>query len=283
MGTLYVVGTPIGNLEDITLRAARVLGEVALVAAEDTRVTRRLLSHLGLRVALISCNAHNWPARLPELLETLEQGDAALVTDAGMPTVSDPGSEIVDAAVQAGHRVEVIPGPSAVTTALAASGLSADTFMFVGFLPRRRRERQKKLEEIAHIRDTLVFLEAPHRLRSSLADLLSVLGDRRMAVCRELTKLHEEVIHGAVSEMLEYFTSPRGEFVLVVAGAPSGASAGSRPDDAEQAADAALLQLVQLRRSGARARDAVAEVVTSTGLPRKEVYRLWLESRDLES
>ena len=144
MGTLYVVGTPIGNLEDITLRAARVLGEVALVAAEDTRVTRRLLSHLELRVALISCNAHNWPGRVPELLETLETGDAALVTDAGMPTISDPGSGIVDVVAEAGHRVEVIPGPSAVTTALAASGMPADSFTFVGFLPRRRRERRKE-------------------------------------------------------------------------------------------------------------------------------------------
>lgn len=279
------MGTPIGNLEDITLRAARVLGEVSLVAAEDTRVTRRLLSHLNLRVALISCNAHNWPARLPELLETLEKGEAALVTDAGMPTVSDPGCEIVAAVAEAGHRVEIIPGPSAVTTALAASGLPADSFVFVGFLPRRRRDRQKKLEEIAHLRDTLVFFEAPHRLRSSLADLLSVLGDRRMAVCRELTKLHEEVRRGTTSEMLEHFTSPRGEFVLVVVGALAGT--GSVPDgqgsNAEQTGGAALQQLVQLRRSGARARDAVAEVMTTTGLSRKEVYRLWLESREVEN
>ena len=283
MGTLYVVGTPIGNLEDITLRAARVLGEVALVAAEDTRVTRRLLSHLGLRVALISCNAHNWPGRVPELLETLKAGDAALVSDAGMPTISDPGSGIVDAIAEAGHRVEVIPGPSAVTTALAASGMPADTFTFVGFLPRRRRERRKKLEDIGQLGDTLVFFEAPHRLRSSLVDLLFVLGDRRMAVCRELTKLHEEVRRGPITEMLEHFTSPRGEFVLVVAGAAAGAVAGNRQDESGQPEDAALQQLSQLRRSGARARDAVAEVVTSTGLPRKEVYRLWLQSRDVDS
>lgn len=280
------MGTPIGNLEDITLRAARVLGEVSLVAAEDTRVTRRLLSHLGLRVALLSCNAHNWSGRVPDLLATLEQGDAALVTDAGMPTVSDPGAGIVNAVAEAGHRVEVIPGPSAVTTALAASGLPADAFMFVGFLPRRRRERQKKLEEIAHIGDTLVFFEAPHRLCSSLDDLLSVLGDRQVAVCRELTKFHEEVRRGTITEMLEHFTSPRGEFVLVVAGSVlgdvAGDVAGDRRSDAEQPADVALQQLLQLRRAGARAREAVAEVVTSTGLSRKEVYRLWLESRDAE-
>ena len=273
------MGTPIGNLEDITLRAARVLGEVSLVAAEDTRVTRRLLSHLGLRVALISCNAHNWPGRIPELVGALEKGDAALVTDAGMPTVSDPGSGIVNAVAEAGHRVEVIPGPSAVTTALAASGISADAFLFVGFLPRRRRDRQRKLEEVSQIGETLVFFEAPHRLRTSLADLLFVLGNRRMAVCRELTKLHEEVRRGAVTEMLEHFTAPRGEFVLVVAGA-LGENQGN---DSEAAADVALEQLVQLRRSGAKARDAVAEIVSSTGLSRKEVYRLWLESREVES
>ncbi|MYC30305.1 MAG: 16S rRNA (cytidine(1402)-2'-O)-methyltransferase [Chloroflexi bacterium] len=279
MGTLYVVGTPIGNLEDITLRAARVLGEVSVVAAEDTRVTRRLLNHLGLRVGLVSCNAHNWAGRVSELLQTLETGDAALVTDAGMPTVSDPGSGIVNAAAEAGYRVEVIPGPSAVTTALAASGMSADAFLFVGFLPRRRRERQKRLEEISRIGNTLVFFEAPHRLRSSLDDMLGVLGDRHMAVCRELTKLHEEVRRGPITEMLEHFTSPRGEFVLVVAGAV----AGNEQSESGQSEDAALQQLVQLRRSGARARDAVAEVVTGTGLSRKEVYRLWLESRDAES
>ena len=176
MGTLYVVGTPIGNLEDITLRAARVLGEVSLVAAEDTRVTRRLLNHLGIRVPLVSCNEHNWRARLPELLRALESGDAALVTDAGMPGVSDPGALLVQEVAVSGFPVTAVPGPSAVTTALAVSGLAADSFLFLGFLPRRRKERRERLAEIARFRETLVIFEAPHRLRATLEDLLSALG-----------------------------------------------------------------------------------------------------------
>ena len=278
MGTLYVVGTPIGNLEDITLRASRVLAEVALVAAEDTRVTRRLLAHLKARVPLVSCNEHNWSARLSELLTALKSGDVALVTDAGMPSVSDPGSEVVRQVAAAGHSVEVIPGPSAVTTALAVSGLPADTFLFLGFLPRRRVERKKKLAAVARVTDTLVIFEAPHRMRATLEDLLSVLGDRQMAVCRELTKLHEEVKRVTISEALAYFATPRGEFVLVVAGYEGVAHN-------EEAADLEMVrqQLADLRRSGAKAREAVAEVMAATALPRREVYRLWIETGESRS
>lgn len=276
MGTLYVVGTPIGNLEDMTLRAARVLGEAALVAAEDTRVTRRLLNHLGIRASMVSCNEHNWAARLPVLLKALEEADAALVTDAGMPCISDPGAGIVRAVSEAGYRVEVVPGPSAVTTALAASGLSAGAFSFLGFLPRRRRQRQDKLKQVDGLGETLIFFEAPHRMRATLADLLAVLGDRQMAVCRELTKLHEEVRRGSVSEMLDHFGEPRGEFVLVV----EGATPGETEDDPEALLLPARNQLADLRRSGCKAREAVAQVVASTGLPRRDVYRLWLESKD---
>ena len=274
MGTLYVVGTPIGNLEDITLRAARVLGEVSLVAAEDTRVTRRLLNHLGIRVPLVSCNEHNWRARLPELLRALESGDAALVTDAGMPGVSDPGAPLVREVAVAGFPVAAVPGPSAVTTALAVSGLAADSFLFLGFLPRRRKERRERLAEIARFRETLVIFEAPHRLRATLEDLRAVLGDRDMAVCRELTKLHEEVRRGTVSAMLEHFASARGEFVLVVAGAEQ----GTEQDGVGTGTEAARRQLAELRETGVRAREAVAEVMAATGLPRREVYRLWVET-----
>ncbi|MDE2843860.1 MAG: 16S rRNA (cytidine(1402)-2'-O)-methyltransferase, partial [Chloroflexota bacterium] len=189
MGTLYVVGTPIGNLEDITLRAARALGEVCLVAAEDTRVSRRLLTHLGVRVPMVSCNEHNWRQRLPEVLRSLSEGDVALVTDAGMPGVSDPGAPVVSAVAEEGFPVEVIPGPSAVTAALAVSGMPADAFLFLGFLPRRRRERRERLARVIATRETLVAFEAPHRLRNVLEDLLLTLGDRHIAVCRELTKL----------------------------------------------------------------------------------------------
>ena len=273
MGTLFVVGTPIGNLEDITLRAARVLGEVSLVAAEDTRVSRRLLNHLGLRVPCVSCNEHNWRQRLPELLKSLAEGDVALVTDAGMPAVSDPGSGIISAVTDAGFAVEVIPGPSAVTAALAVSGMSADAFYFLGFLPRRRKNRQEVLAGVSALSETLVIFEAPHRLRATLADLLQILGDRPIAVCRELTKLHEEVWRGDLSGAIHYFEAPRGEFVLVVGGAdPSGR------DEADASPELARQQLVALRASGSRAREAVAQVVAATGLPRSQVYRLWLET-----
>lgn len=273
MGTLYVVGTPIGNLEDVTVRAARVLGEVSLVAAEDTRVSRRLLNHLGVRVPCVSCNEHNWRQRLPELLRALETGDVALVTDAGMPGVSDPGAAIVAAVADEGNSVVAIPGPSAVTTALAVSGMQADSFTFLGFLPRRGRERRERLAGAAAIPDTLVIFESPHRLRATLADLLGVLGDRRMAVCRELTKLHEEVWRGRISEAIDYFEAPRGEFVLVVAGAGAAVEL-----EGQASLEEAQEMLAALRQSGSRAREAVAEVMAATGLPRSEVYRMWVET-----
>ena len=273
MGTLFVVGTPIGNLEDITLRAARMLGEVSLVAAEDTRVSRRLLNHLGIRVSCVSCNEHNWRQRVPELVQVLETGDVALVTDAGMPGVSDPGAAIVTAIAAEGFDVQVIPGPSAVTTALAVSGFPADSFTFLGFLPRRGRERRERLAWAAALPDTLVVFEAPHRLRATLADLLGALGDRQMAVCRELTKLHEEVWRGSLSEAIEHFSEARGEFVLVVAGAGTVEKIEAH-DSREQARELLAAQ----RESGARAREAVAEVMAATGLSRSEVYRLWVET-----
>ncbi len=271
MGTLYVVGTPIGNLEDITLRAARTLAEVSLVAAEDTRVTRRLLNHLSLRVPVVSCNEHNWPQRLPELLAALEGGDVALVTDAGMPSVSDPGSAVVAEVAAKGHAVAAVPGPSAVTTALAVSGMPADSFLFAGFLPRRQRDRRARLSQLQSQQETLVFFEAPHRLRGTLNDMLATLGDRQIAVCRELTKLYEEVFRGEVSAALEHFAAPRGEFVLVVAGAEPNAQPQREGDR-----DEAQRLISELRQAGARSRDAVAQVAATTGLPRREVYQLWV-------
>lgn len=273
MGTFYVVGTPIGNLEDLTRRAIRILAAVDLIAAEDTRITRRLLNHLGLRTQLLSCHRHNWPARLPQLLQALESGEVALVTDAGMPAVSDPGAEITAAVAAAGFPIEVIPGPSAVTAALAAAGMPADSFLFLGFLPRRRQERQAALAQAAALPYTLVIFEAPHRLRPALADLQTILGNRQIAVCRELTKIHQEVWRGDLAEALDYFTAPRGEFVLVVAGnaaIPASAAAAADPAAARQ-------QLAEKRQAGMRARDAVAAVTATTGLPRREVYQLWLE------
>ena len=204
-GTLYVVGTPIGNLEDLSPRAARVLRQVPLVAAEDTRVARRLLNRLDARPRLISFHEHNWRERLELILQAMDECDAALVSDAGMPGVSDPGRELVAAAAAKGVRIESVPGPSAVTTALAVSGMPADAFQFLGFLPRRRSERQARLRQAAASPLTLALFEAPHRLRATLEDIAAILGDRPIAVCRELTKLHEEVFRGTPSEALAHF------------------------------------------------------------------------------
>ena len=270
-----MVGTPIGNLEDLSLRAARILREVALVAAEDTRVTRRLLNHLGARPRMVSFNEHNWRERLQSLLQALDEGDVALVSDAGMPGISDPGRELVAAAAERGHRIESVPGPSAVTTALAVSGLPADAFQFLGFLPRRRRERQEHLRQATGSPETLALFEAPHRLRATLEDIAAIFGDRPIAVCRELTKLHEEVYRGTAPGALEHFHSPRGEFVIVLAGAPA-----EQPGDVPPGDDGHEVRqfLRELRTAGARTRDAVAESSSRFGISRNRAYQLWLET-----
>ena len=275
MGKLYVVGTPIGNLEDLTPRAARILGEVSLIAAEDTRVTRRLLSHLGIHVPMVSYNEHNQHQRLPALLEDLGSGDLALVTDAGMPAVSDPGSDLVAQAAAAGFQVEAVPGVSAVTTALSMSGMSGDGFLFLGFLPRKARERRAKLEGLTESTHTLVVFEAPHRLKATLRDILAVLGEREMSVCRELTKLYEEVFRGTASEALAHFSEPRGEFVLVIRGVtPTAAVSGPTDDQLEEAGQ----RLASLRKDGVRAKDAVAQVSDALGMTKNRVYQMWVES-----
>ncbi|HXG42254.1 MAG TPA: 16S rRNA (cytidine(1402)-2'-O)-methyltransferase [Dehalococcoidia bacterium] len=272
MPVLYLVATPIGNLEDVTLRALRVLREVSLVAAEDTRTARKLLSHYGIRARLVSYNEHNKSERIPQLLAHLRDGDVALVSEAGMPGISDPGTDLVAAAAGAGFRVVPVPGPSAVVTALAVSGLPTRRFHFLGFLPRRRGERRRLLEGVKGLECTLVALEAPHRLRDSLADVLAVLGDRPIAVCRELTKAFEEVFRGTVSAALDHFQEPRGEFTLVIGGATA------PPPQADE--EALRQELRALRRRGMRAREAVSQVAAQHGLPRRLVYRLWLEAAE---
>ena len=272
MPTLHIVATPIGNLEDITLRALRVLREVALIAAEDTRVTRKLLSHYDIHTPLTGFNEHNQSARIPELLKTLQDTDIALVSDAGMPGVNDPGQALVQAASKAGIASAVIPGPSAVTSAVALSGIVDESFLYLGFLPRKKGERAKSLESLASETRPVVAFESPHRLRRSLKDILEILGDRRIAVCREMTKLHEEVFRGSVSDAIEYFERPRGEFTLVVEG-----RAQTNGDDADIEALAASL-LAELRARDTGARHAVAHVTAVTGLSRRRVYQLWLET-----
>ncbi len=275
MGTLFVVGTPIGNLEDMTARGTRILGQVALVAAEDTRVTRRLLSHLGIKVATVSYRQHNWQVQLPKLLDTLATSDVALVSDAGMPVLSDPGNQLVSAAADAGFPVEVVPGASALTAAVAVSGFPADAFLFLGFLPRRRKDRRQRLSRAASLPLTLVLFEAPHRVQATLRDVLEDLGDRKVSVCRELTKLHEEVFRGSVSQALEHFEHPRGEFVLVIQGLEGPGPKSIDPQDQE---GEARRQLRKLRESGVRSKDAVAQVAEDMGLPKNLVYRMWVDA-----
>ncbi|HZP26866.1 MAG TPA: 16S rRNA (cytidine(1402)-2'-O)-methyltransferase [Dehalococcoidia bacterium] len=270
MGTLYLVATPIGNLEDVTLRALRVLREVSLIAAENTLTTRKLLSHYGIKGRLVSYTDHNKTARIPALLAALREGDVALVSEAGMPAISDPGVHLVAAAVAEGITVVPVPGPSAVTSAVAVSGLPARQFTYLGFLPRRSGERRALLSSLAAEPRLLVAFESPHRLQSTLADLLSALGDRRIAVCRELTKLYEEVYHGHISEAIEHFSEPRGEFTLVIEGAGHGPAA--EPDEATL-----KVELERLRAAGKGAREASAEVAERYGVSRRAVYRLWLE------
>ena len=251
MGTLYVIGTPIGNLEDLTRRSVRVLGQVSLIAAEDTRVTLKLLNHLNLHVPLTSCHQHNWQAKLPTILKTLESGDVALVTDAGMPAISDPGSELVAAVAAEGFVVEVVPGVSAVTTALAASGLSGDRFLFLGFLPRRNKERRALLASTIRLTHNLVIFESPHRVGATLQNLLVALGDRDLAVCRELTKLHEETWRGTLAGAVDHYVeAPKGEVVIVVAGAPP----ADEPNDQR-----VLAVVTEARSGGASTRDAADE------------------------
>ena len=274
--TLYIVGTPIGNLEDLSLRAARVLRSVSLVAAEDTRVSRRLLAHLEAHPRLLSFNEHNWRERLEAVLRALDAGDVALVSDAGMPTISDPGRELVAAAAERGIRVESVPGPSAVTTALAVSGLPADSFLFLGFLPRRARERREKLAEAVSGPHTVVLFEAPHRVRATLQDIQGIFGDRPLAICRELTKLHEEVFRGTAAEAFAHFDAPRGEFVLVLAGADENDTPGDSPEASNREIGSYLREL---RDSGARGREAAESAAAKFGISRNRAYQLWLEVR----
>lgn len=271
MGTLFVVATPIGNLEDITLRALRVLREASLIAAEDTRTTRILLRKHGITTRLISYNEHNMAARTPQILETLESGDVAVVSEAGTPGVSDPGHQLIGAALQAGCPVVSIPGPSAVIAALTSSGLPMREFTFLGFPPRRPGERRRALSAFAGEPRTLVLFESPHRLRQTLNDMSVALGNRRIAVCRELTKAFEEVFRGTVSGALSHFLEPRGEFTLVVEGALK---------RTEEADDATIVRELKRRlNDGSSARDAAAHVSAKLSVPRRRVYELSLRLR----
>lgn len=269
MGTLFLVATPIGNLEDITLRALRVLREVTLVAAEDTRSARVLLKRYDIEAKTTSYNEHNARGKTPYILEALDQGDVALISDAGMPAISDPGHELVVAAVAGGHLVVPIPGPSAVITAVAASGLSSRRFHYLGFLPRQSGPRRRALAEAAASGDTLVVYESPHRIPATLADALAVLGDRQIAVCRELTKLHEEIWRGSLSGAIAHYVEPRGEFTLVIQGGPVAPAAPTM----------SLAEVVaELRAADTDSKTAVAAISRRCGLGRRAAYAAWHNS-----
>jgi len=218
IGVLYIVSTPIGNLEDITLRALRILKEVSLIAAEDTRLTRKLLTHYDISTPTVSYYEHNRFTRIPKIIDHLNTGkDVAVVTDAGTPGISDPAYKLIRAAIESGNRIEAIPGPSASITALTASGLPTDRFIFEGFLP-HKKGRKAKLTRLSAIEATVIFYESPKRIVRTLKDILEFMGDRPAVIGRELTKLHEEMIRGNVSKLLSHFTqkTPRGEFVIMI-------------------------------------------------------------------
>jgi 16S rRNA (cytidine1402-2'-O)-methyltransferase len=270
MGTLYLVATPIGNLQDISLRALRLLGEVRLIAAEDTRQTGKLLTHYQVRTPVTSYHEHNKISKLPEILAALAVGDVALVSDAGTPGLNDPGYELVRAAVEAGYPVSPIPGPSAPVAVLTVSGLPSDSFLYLGYLPRKQNDRRGLLAGVASLPYTLIFLETPHRLLDALADLMEKLGDRQLAVARELTKLHEEIFRGSLSQAQAHFTEqpPRGEITLVVAGQ----TVRSEPWDEERLAHAIQERLVE----GEPAAHIAAQLAVLSGWPRRKVYQLIL-------
>ncbi len=271
-GTLYIVGTPIGNLEDMTVRAVRILQTVDLIAAEDTRHTGKLLHHFQIKTPQISYHEHNRTTRVPELLAKLQQGWAiALVSDAGMPGISDPGYELVKACAEEGFTVVPIPGASAVITALSASGLPSDRFIFEGFLPAKSQARRTHLESLQSESRTIVFYESPHRLRATLQDLADVLGsDRQITLARELTKLHEEFWRGTAVEAIELYTQrePQGEYTIVVAGAEVVKVILS---------EAALRsELQSLIAQGVSRSDASRQLAQQTLLPRRQIYQLAL-------
>jgi 16S rRNA (cytidine1402-2'-O)-methyltransferase len=274
MGTLYLVGTPIGNLEDISQRALRTLREVSLIAAEDTRVTGYLLKHFDIRTPLTSYHEHNKREKLAMLLAHLSDQDLALVSDAGMPGLSDPGYELVRAAIEQNITVVPVPGPSAVITALVVSGLPSDEFTYVGFLPRRRAARRGTLERIAHETRTLICYETPHRLLAALVDIEEILGARPIAVARELTKLYEDVQRGTPAELIDHYSQvpPKGEITLVIGGAPL--------EEISWSDEAIVAEIEKRLAEGDSLSAAARKVADISGRPRRQVYQLGLEARE---
>ena len=272
MSTLYIVATPIGNLDDLTLRAASILREVPVVIAEDTRVTRKLLDHIDASPSVVRFDRHSKEGDIVRVLSALDDGDVALVTDAGTPGVNDPGQKIVTAAAERGHKIVPLPGPSAIMAALSVSGFYADQFVSYGFLPPRASKRRNLLKEIAQQPTAAVFFETPHRLKRALDDMVDAIGDRQLVVCREMTKMYEEIWRGTAAEALQHFENPRGEFVIVVA--------PLEPSDTYPNADESidpeqriLAVASELEGQHGTRRDLVAAVAKQTGIPKRDVYQ----------
>ena len=276
MGILYVVGTPIGNLGDMTYRAVETLEKVDFICAEDTRVSSKLLNYFEIKTPLVSYHEHNAAQVGGGICDRIAAGEnAAIVTDAGMPCISDPGELLVKMSAERGIKVEVVPGPSAVISGLAISGLNTKNFQFEGFLSVTKKQRQEHRAAVAKSTHTLVFYEAPHKLQNTLEDMLRFFGDRKISLCRELTKLHEEVIRTTLSQAVEMYreVKPKGEFVLVVEGAKeSELSAAETIDDA-------LLQVKALMQKGMRGADACREIAKATGFSKGELYTKLLEEK----
>ncbi len=272
MGTLYLVATPIGNLEDFSPRAVRILKEAQLIAAEDTRVTQKLLSRFEIGAKPISYHEHNKISKLDEVLNALQTGDVALVSDAGTPAINDPGDELVGAALAAGHNVSPIPGPSSPIAALVASGLPTDSFLYLGYMPRKNKERQEKLREVEALPYTLIFLESPHRVLSALEAIEAGLGNRPVAVAREITKLYEEFYRGDVAGAREHFSvnEPRGEFTLVI---------GGKEQTETVWTEASLKSALEAGIAAGESPSSLAkELAKKSGWKRRDIYQLIVEN-----
>jgi 16S rRNA (cytidine1402-2'-O)-methyltransferase len=270
MPKLYVVATPIGNLEDVTLRALATLREVSLIAAEDTRSARVLLNHYGVRAKLVSYTEHNRSKRIPEIINALHGGDVALISDAGTPAISDPGVELVAAARAAGFEVVALPGASAPIAALSIAGLATRSFTFVGFLPRTEGELRRLLTAQLQREETTVAFESPQRLAKTLAAIDAVAPGRRLAVCRELTKLHEEVYVGTAADAAAHFEAPRGEIVIII----EGLEGGVRPEEPDEAL---VAEVARMKEAGLTRAQAAA-LLAGRSVSRRRLYELWLKA-----
>ncbi|MBN19054.1 MAG: 16S rRNA (cytidine(1402)-2'-O)-methyltransferase [Chloroflexi bacterium] len=270
MSTLYVVGTPIGNLEDITLRAIRILNEVDLIVCEDKRITSRLLNKYNIRTEMTSYYNYNKLSKLSYILSELEKKNIALVSDAGMPCINDPGQELIISAINLGFAVIPIPGVSSITTAMSISGMIFDQWIFAGFFPKQKTKRMELLDSISNDQKVIVILESPHRLLSCLKFILDYIGDRNITVCREMTKLYEEIFRGKISEAIDVFTKPKGEFIILLEGHKKS------PDVLNSRNEIAGI-LKDMDVDKLKTKEIVNNVFLKTGFSKKNIYKICLE------